>query len=360
MSKRKSNYIGPKIINTLLPIGLAFFIGGIIILCIGENPLEAYRIMLGKSLFTVKGFLNTLHYASPLLLTGLAIAITFKANIFNMGVEGQLLLGGFFAGITGAALNLSNSVVEKLICMLVGMVCGVLFALIPAILRAYFHVDEMVVTLMLNYAMIKVLEYLSSGPFREAGSGYVCTPVIHESAMFQRLGIENSRLTMFFFLAFAVLLVMTFVMTKTRLGMEITAIGKNPDFAEATGMRVRRKIIVLMCISGGLAGLAGAGHMMSEKFKYTLGFSGTTGLGWDGMLIALLGRHNPIGILLAAIFYSALKTGADNINMYTSVPKEIVEVLQGLIILFLAVQFLDEHFGLKERIRKLRNREEVA
>lgn len=178
--------------------------------------------------------------------------------------------------------------------------------------------------------------------------------------MFKRLNIGNSRLTMFFFIALAVLIFMTFVMTRTRLGMEITAIGKNPDFAEATGMRVRRKIIVLMCISGALAGLAGAGHMMSEKFKYTLGFSGTTGLGWDGMLIALLGRHNPVGILLAAIFYSALKTGADNINMYTSVPKEIVGVLQGLIILFLAVQFIDERFGLKERFMKLKNRKEEA
>ena len=163
---------------------------------------------------------------------------------------------------------------------------------------------------------------------------------------------------MFFFIAFGVLIVMTFVFSNTRLGMEITAIGKNPEFAEATGMRVRRKIIILMCISGALAGLAGAGHMMSEKFKYTLTFSGTTGLGWDGMLIALLGRHNPVGILLAAIFFSALKTGADNINMYTSVPKEIVGVLQGLIILFLAVQFLDERFGLRERFRQLTSRKE--
>ncbi|MDD3402124.1 MAG: ABC transporter permease [Hespellia sp.] len=360
MTKKKSDYIGPKVLNTLLPVGLAFLIGGIIILCIGENPLEAYRIMLGKSLFTAKGFLNTLHYASPLLLTGLAIAITFKANLFNMGVEGQLLVGGFFAGIAGASLDLTSPVMQKVVCMLVGIGCGVLFALIPALLRAFFHVDEMVVTLMLNYAMIKVLEYLSSGPFREAGSGYVCTPVIHESAMFQRLGIGNSRLTMFFFLAFAILLIMTFIFKKTKLGMEITAIGKNPDFAEATGMRVRRKIIILMCISGALAGLAGAGHMMSEKFKYTLGFSGTTGLGWDGMLIALLGRHNPIGVLLAAIFYSALKTGADNINMYTSVPKEIVGVLQGLIILFLAVQFLDERFGLRERFARRMSRKEEA
>ena len=360
MTQKKSSHIGPKIVNTLLPVALAFFIGGIIIACIGENPLEAYQIMLGKSLFTAKGFLNTLHYASPLLLTGLAIAITFKANIFNMGVEGQLLLGGFFSGIVGASMNLDSPLLQKLICILVGMVCGALFALVPAILRADFRVDEMVVTLMLNYAMIKVLEYLSSGPFREAGSGYVCTPMIKDGAMFKRLNIGNSRLTMFFFIALAVLIFMTFVMTRTRLGMEITAIGKNPDFAEATGMRVRRKIIVLMCISGALAGLAGAGHMMSEKFKYTLGFSGTTGLGWDGMLIALLGRHNPVGILLAAIFYSALKTGADNINMYTSVPKEIVGVLQGLIILFLAVQFIDERFGLKERFMKLKNRKEEA
>ena len=363
MSQKKTNPIGPKIVNTLLPVALAFLIGGIIIACIGESPLEAYRIMLGKSLFTAKGFLNTLHYASPLLLTGLAIAITFKANIFNMGVEGQLLFGGFFAGIVGASMDLSSPILEKIICMLVGMFCGVLFALVPAILRAYFRVDEMVVTLMLNYAMSKVLEYLSSGPFREAGSGYVCTPMINKNAMFTRPGIENSRLTMFFFIALAVLIFMTFVMTKTRLGMEVTAIGKNPDFAEATGMRVRRKIIILMCISGALAGLAGAGHMMSEKFKYTLGFSGTTGLGWDGMLIALLGRHNPIGILLAAIFYSALKTGADNINMYTSVPKEIVGVLQGLIILFLAVQFIDERYGLKEHLKNLmkwKNRKEAA
>ena len=358
MKNSKTGCLGPKILKTRLPVGLAFFIGGIIILCIGEDPLEAYGIMLGKSLFTGKGLLNTLHYASPLLLTGLAIAITFKANIFNMGVEGQLLLGGFFAGIAGASLDVSSPVLAKILCMLVGMACGVAFALVPAVLRAYFHVDEMVVTLMLNYAMVKVLEYLSSGPFREAGSGYVCTPIIKEGAMFERLGINNSRLTMFFFIAFGVLIVMTFVFRNTRLGMEITAIGKNPEFAEATGMRVRRKIIILMCISGALAGLAGAGHMMSEKFKYTLTFSGTTGLGWDGMLIALLGRHNPIGILLAAIFFSALKTGADNINMYTSVPKEIVGVLQGLIILFLAVQFLDERFGLRERFCQLTSRKE--
>ena len=358
---KKSKQLIRTILNSILPVLAAFIIGAIIIASLGENPLEVYGIMLGKSLFTAKGLLNTLHYASPLLLTGVAIAITFKANIFNMGVEGQLLFGGFFAGIAGATFNFGSSIVEKLVCILVGIAFGILFAIIPALLKAYFRVDEMVVTLMLNYAMVKVLEYLSAGPFREEGSGYVCTTTIKENAMFNRLNIANSKITLFFFIALIILVIMAFVFRKTKLGMEIEAIGKNPEFAEATGMRARRKIIILMCISGGLAGLAGAGWMMSEKYKYTLGFSGATGLGWDGMLVSLLGKHNPIGILFASIFYSALKTGADSINMYTSVPKEIVAVLQGLIILFLAIRFLDEMYGIKEKImKKINTKKEVA
>ena len=341
-----------KLINTILPVLLAFSIGGILILVIGENPFEVYGIMFGKSLFTSKGFGNTLHYASPLILTGLAIAITFKANIFNMGVQGQLMFGGFFAGIAGAYITGMSSLPHQLLCFAVGALCGVAFAMIPALLRAYFKVDEMVVTLTFNYAMIKVLEYLSSGPFREQGSGYVCTPTIQGSAMFTRLG--DSRLTGFFFVALALFAVMWIVMKKSSLGYQVTAIGQNPEFAEATGMRVRRKILLLMAISGALAGIAGAGYMMSEEFKYTLTFSGSPGLGWDGMLIALLGRHSPVGILIASIFYSALKTGADNINMYTNVPKEVVAVIQGLMILFLAVRFLDERYDLKSRIRTLR------
>jgi simple sugar transport system permease protein len=345
----KEFQIGAKLFNSVLPVMLAFVVGGIVVFIIGENAFEAYRILLGRSLFTVKGFTNTLHYASPLILAGFAIAITFKANIFNMGVESQLVFGGFVAGLIGAFLQDMNPVTHKLMCFLAGTSCGMVFALLPALLRAYFRVDEMVVTLTLNYAMIRVLEYLSSGPFRESGSGYVCTPTIQKSAMFIRFG--NSRLTFFFVITMVIFIFMTFVIKKTLLGYEIDAIGKNPVFAEATGMRVRRKIIVLMLVSGSLAGIAGTGQMLSESFKYTLSFSGSPGLGWDGMLIALLGRHSPIGILVAAIFYSALKIGSENINMYTNVPKEIVSVIQSLIILFLAIRFIDERYSLFSHIR---------
>ena len=200
---KKKDSIIKGIVNSVLPVILAFAFGAIIIAAIGESPLETYGVLIRKSLLTEKGFMNTLHYASPLILTGLAIAITFKANLYNMGVEGQMLLGGFFAGITGAYLNISNPFISKLICFLVAIVCGMLFALIPAILKAKCNVNEMVVTLMLNYAVSKTLEFLTTGVFKDKSAGYVATPTIKENVMFKRFGA--SRMTMFFVIAMIIL-----------------------------------------------------------------------------------------------------------------------------------------------------------
>lgn len=348
--KQKQSHIGVKILNSILPVLLAFVIGGIVILAIGGNPLETYWVMIERSLLDLKEITRTLQIAAPLLLSGVAIAICFKANIYNMGVEGQLVFGGFMAGIVGHYMMDMNPAIHKLVCFGVGIACGMLFALVPALLRAYFHVDEMVVTLVLNYAMARVLEYLASVVFRDPGAGYVATAPIQDSAKFFLLG--GSKVTAFLFISLILFAVMAFVMTKTRLGYTITALGKNPAFAEATGLRSRRTVIVLMLLSGAIAGVAGTGWMLSEKTFYTLDFSGSPGLGWDGMLIALLGRHNPAGIFVAAIFYSALKTGSEKIGLYTDVPNEIVAVIQSLIILFLAVQFFNERYGLLARFRE--------
>ena len=273
-----------------------------------------------------------------------------KFGVYVRVVEGQMLLGGFFAGIVGAYLTISNPFLSKVVCFVVAILCGMLFALIPAILKAKCNVNEMVVTLMLNYAMAKTLEFLTTGIFRDKSAGYVATPTVQDAAMFQRIG--TSRMTMFFVIAVIILIVMYFLMNKSKLGYEITAIGKNPEFAEATGMNVGRKIIIMMLISGALAGIAGAGWMLSDQFKYTLSFSVNPGLGWDGMLIALLGGHSPIGIFIAAVFYAALKTGSDSINLYTTVPKEIIAIIQGMIILFLAVKFIGNNTKLFDRFKK--------
>lgn len=341
--------IAKQVLNTLLPILCAFAVGGVIIALIGENPFVVYGLMLKNTLFQWNGFLKTLHFASPLILTGLAIGITFKANVFNMGVEGQMLGGAFVACVLGFTLEGLAPVVHIGICLLAGVLCGMVLSLVPAVLKAYLRVNEIVVTLMLNYAIIEILRVLAQTVFRDPASGYVATRPVVAAAMMNRIG--GTSLTLFFPMTILVFLLMYLVFNKSKLGYEIKSIGRNPEFAEASGMHVSRKIMVMMLLSGALSGLAGAGFMLSEKFKYTLDFSGSPGLGWDGMLISLLGGHSPIGILIAAIFYSALKTGSDTIGIFTDVPKEIVGVIQGLLILFLSIRFLDERTMVFSRMK---------
>lgn len=345
VSKFKNTVIG-----TLIPVLAAFVLGGILIIFTKSSPLLTYKVMIEKSILDVSGILKTLHFASPLILTGLAIAITFKANIFNMGVEGATVLGGFFAGVVGFSLKGLLPDIHIMLCLLTGIITGMLFTLIPAILKAYFKADEMVVTLMLNYVAFELVKFLAQGVFRDPASGYVSTYAISSSAMFNKLFGMN--ITLFFFLALAAFVIIYIVMKKTRLGFEITAIGKNPEFAEAAGMEVSKNIIRIMLISGALSGFAGAGYLMSEKYRFTLDFSGNPGLGWDGMLIALLGNHNPVGVLVASIFYAALKTGSEYIGIYTNVPKEIVAIIQGLLILFMSIKLISDRFNLLASLRK--------
>ncbi len=351
---KNKNVILSSIYSVLLPIIIALFVGGIIIAVIGENPFKTYQVMIQKSLFSVKGILKTLHFAAPLILTGLAIAITFKANIFNMGVEGAAVLGAFFTGVVGFSITGINPVLHITLCLLTGMLVGMIFTLIPAILKAYFKVNEMVVTLMLNYVVVEVVKFLAQGVFKDPASGYVATYTIAPSAMFKK--IFNSDLTPFFFITILVFGIIYVVFIKSKLGFEITAIGKNPEFSEATGMNVAKKIIVIMLISGAVSGLAGAGFLMSEKYRFTLDFSGSPGLGWDGMLIALLGGNSPIGVLIAAVFYAALKTGSEYIGLFTNVPKDIVGVIQGILILCLSVRFVNRKSNLVGKLTGVFNK----
>lgn len=350
MMKNKQVMIS-SIYSSLLPIVLALFVGGIIIAVIGENPFLTYQIMIQKSLFTSQGILKTLHFAAPLILTGLGIAITFKANIFNMGVEGAAVLGAFFAGVVGFSLKGIHPAFHITLCLITGMLTGMIVTFIPAILKAYFKVNEMVVTLMLNYIVVEIVKLLAQGVYKDPASGYVSTYAIADSAMFKK--IFNSDLTLFFFIALIVLIIFYVIFTKSKLGFEITAMGKNPEFAEATGMNVAQKIIIIMLISGAVSGLAGAGFLMSEKYRFTLDFFGNPGLGWDGMLVALLANHSPMGVLVVSVFYAALKNGSEYIGLFTNVPKDIVGVIQGILILFLSVRFVSQNTSLSKKVKSL-------
>ncbi|MBE0701149.1 MAG: ABC transporter permease, partial [Acholeplasmataceae bacterium] len=225
MNKTLVKKFGSGLLDALIPVILAFSIGAIAILLAGENPLSTYWVLFSRVFLNFKGFLHTLHFAGPLILTGLAIAISFKAGFFNMGVEGQVLVGGFAVAIFAIRFAYLPIGVLIPLCLLIGMIAGILTAMIPGLLKAYFNVNELVVTLLLNYAIFKALEFLTSTVFRDPSASHVSTHMIGANAIIRRLG--DTRLTLFFFVALIAFIIMWFVFNRSKLGYEITAIGKN-------------------------------------------------------------------------------------------------------------------------------------
>ncbi len=343
--------LGKSLLNIFIPIVFAFLIGAILILIAGKNPLEAYWCLIQQSLLTANGFMGTLSYASPLIMTGLAVAITFKAQIVNMGVEGQMYIGDFVATWAGFTFTGLPPVIHVTICILLGMLSGALFASLAGILKAVFHINEIVVTLMFNYIAIIFTEYLTNGPFKQ-NIGYVATARVLDSAMLPRLS-STTLLSWSIFFAIACVPVFWFIYNRMKLGYEVDIIGKNIGFADATGMNVKKKILIMFLISGAVAGLAGATEMLGVQRRFTPTFSTNPGLGWDGMLVALMGANNPIGVFIAAIFFGALKYGSTTLQTYVGVSYDIITVIQSLLILFLAVDFVRKNPWVKRRLTRM-------
>lgn len=332
--------------NSLIPIILAFIIGGVLIAISGQNPIKAYGALFEGALGSKSAILNTLFAATPLIFTGLATAVAFKANIFNMGVEGQLYFGAFAAAYAGFTFKGLPTVVHITICIIFGIVAACLFALIPALLKAYLNVNEMVVTIMLNYVAVLFTTYLASFPFKAEGAGFSATEQIAETAVLKRLA-DGSQLNASFIIAIIAVFVVYVIYKKSKLGFEMEALGKNLNFAEATGMRTAKKIVVVILLSGALAGLAGAGEVLGVHGRFISEFS--PGYGWDGMTIALLSANNPIGVLFAALFFGVLKNGGSSMELVVGVPRSLINIIQGLIIFFLAINYL----GFKDKIMNL-------
>lgn len=319
----------------VLPVLFALILGALLILISGENPLSVYSSLF-KGAFIGRGaFANTLFSATPLIVTGLAIAIAFKANLFNMGVEGQMYMGAFASAWVGFTFSSLAPLVHILLCILAAAVAGALFALIPALLKGLLDVNEMVVTIMLNYVAILITDYLASFPFY-SGEGFAATHKIAESAVLPRFSAV-SQLNFAFIIALVLVAALHIMFSRTRLGFEIKALGFNRRFAEATGMKTRQKVIQIMIISGLLAGIAGSGEVLGVHHRFIAGFS--PGYGWDGMTISLLGKHNPLGILAAAFFFGIMKNGGSTMELMSNIPRSLINILQGLMIFFLAVDY---------------------
>ena len=325
-------------------IVLAFVVAGLVILVssfftpTGFDPLlpiAAYARLLSGAFGSGTGISNTLVAAAPLMFGGLAVGLGLKAGLFNIGVAGQFLVGAFASAVVGANLAEAPTAVGMPAAMLAGAIAGALFGLIPGYLKARTGAHEVVTTIMLNYVALLVLTWAVNDLVRAPGFTFPRTAEIGQSALPVLLG-RNLHLGIVF--AVAAIFVVRWVLDRTTLGFEIRTVGLNPEAARYAGMRPVFITALTMTISGLLAGLAGAIQMLGVIGFYAPGI--TAGVGFDSIAVALVGRSDPIGILFAALLFGAFRSGAPLMQIETSVPVEIIDIIQALVILFLAADLI--------------------
>jgi len=316
----------------LAAVLLAALIGAVILLVSGANPIEAYIALIQGSFGSLAAFGRTLEKATPLIFSGLAVAFAFKAGLFNIGAQGQLLLGAMTAAVVGFGIQGLPAIIHIPLALLAGTVAGALFGAIPGALKVYTGAHEVITTIMLNYIAINITDYLADGPFKDTSPGNIVarTPLIADSAKIPTIG----NIPLGFIIALAAAVFAWWLLYKTTIGFEIRTVGLNPNAARYAGIKVAFTVILAMVISGGLAGLGGAIETQGVVFRYQPGFN--IGLGFDGITVALLGRTNPFGVIPAAILIGALKAGASQMQFTAGVAKEITDVIQALILFFVA------------------------
>jgi simple sugar transport system permease protein len=324
------------ILVQVVAVLLALLIGAVLLLLSGANPLEAYAALFRGAFGTPIAIGRTLEKATPLIFSGLAVAFAFKAGMFNIGAQGQLLFGAITAAFLGFALHGLPPYIHMPLALLGGALAGGAYAFIPGALKAYRGVHEVITTIMLNYIAINFTDYLADGPWKDASPGNVVarTPSIDPAAAIGKLG----PVPIGFIIAILVAFIVWWLLSKTTVGFEIRMVGLNPSAARYAGIKVAKTLILTMVISGFLAGMGGAVETLGVVGRYQPGFN--VGLGFDGITVAMLGKTNPFGVIPAAILVGAMKAGSSEMQFASGVAKEITDVLQALILFFVAADVI--------------------
>lgn len=320
----------------VLATAAGLLVGTIFILLAGKDPLLAYQAFARAVGGSPRAFGETLVSTIPLVFTGLAVALAFRTGLFNIGVEGQYLLGQIVTAWAGAALILPGWL-HPAVAMLLGMLAGALWATVPGLLKAYRGVHEVINTIMLNYIALFFTHWLLMRYLRVPGGGGAATPAVQPTAELAQGLIEGSRLHAGLWIALLAAVAVWLFLWKTPMGYEIRAVGFAPGAAEYAGISVAKNIVLAMALSGALAGLAGAVQMLgiTRKFYEPMGFSG---FGFDGIAVALVGRNHPLGVVLAALLFGALERGGPTMQAVAGVPKAVIWIVQGTVIFFVAAE----------------------
>lgn len=317
----------------VLSVILALLIGAIILWISGANPLAAYAALFKGALGSPEAIGRTLEKSTPLIFGGLAVAFAFKAGLFNIGGQGQLLFGAIAAAYVGYAIEGLPFIIHMPLALLAGSLAGALWGGIAGVLKAYTGAHEVITTIMLNFIAINITDYLANGPWKAEGI-IARTPAVLESATIPSWGPYP-----FGFLLACLMAVFTWwLLNKTTMGYAIQTTGLNPNAALYAGIKVSTIIVLVMFFSGFLAGMGGAVESLGVVGRYQPGFN--VGLGFDGITIALLAKTNPLGVIPAALLIGAMDAGSSQMQFHAGVRFQIVDIIQGLILFFVSADLI--------------------
>lgn len=328
LERRSDTPAWMQIVLPILAVLLALVICSALVALAGAPVLDAYGTLFLSTFQTLYDVQDTLVKASPLIWTGLAVAVAFRAKFWNIGAEGQLVAGAMAAGFIGQREFLPAPLLIPL--MLLGaMAAGAAWALVPALLKVKLKVDDVVTTLLLNSVMLYGLMGLLEGPWKDPVSNYPNSPMIRDAAQFPIL--VGDTLHMGVAISFVAALVIWWLMQRTTLGFSIKAVGANPVASAYAGISVPRILLSAAALSGALAGLAGAGEVGGIRYQVVSDLS--SGYGYAGIVIATLADLNPLGVVPAALFFAVIMNGADAMSRDNNVPVYLANVIQGTALL---------------------------
>ncbi len=348
--------LGESLRVPALAVLTGLILGGIVILASGSNVFEAYyalfvgsfgdpgRFISGFQQFFTAGetagilrairpITESLVTATPYIFAGLSVALGFRCGLFNIGAEGQFFIGALCSAFVGYSLVGLPAFIHLPLALLGGAAGGALWGVIPGYLKARFGAHEVVNTIMMNWIAFRLSDWLLNGPMKASGFRPV-TPNVEPTAELPRFFADPIRLNWGLILAFVVAYGLYWFLFKTTLGFEIRSVGANPDAARYAGMNIIRNFVLVMALAGGLAGLAGSAQVLGVDHWVGQGFS--AGYGFDAIALALLGKSHPAGVVFAALLFGFLRSGATSMQSIARIPIEIISVIQGLVIIFIA------------------------
>lgn len=326
----------------LLSIVLALIVGAVVIILTSSLkpgasfdlslPLDAYKALWDGSLGSDNGRVTTLVQAAPLILAGLGVGLGFKAGLFNIGGNGQFLMGGISAVAASLVVQDQPPIIAIPFAVIVGAIGGAVWGFIPGALKAFRGAHEVVTTIMMNFIAYATLAWLVTGPLRQPRAPQPITPDVGPAAFPIIFGRDGH---LGILLAFLAVPIVWFLLNKMTIGFEIKAVGANPEASRYAGMKPRRLIMLTMSVAGMLAGLAGVITILGINHRMNATYP--TQVGFDAITVALLARSNPIGIMFSGIFFGALEAGASQMQIQAGVPVELISLLEAIILFFLVI-----------------------